>query len=298
MKQDERRFRSTVAMSEVDMKIETEEVGTKQPSTSSSGKGRPSHRRSWPSLGDPEQRSKVIKISHIPYGFFEQELLKYFRQFGRVRRVRVARSPKASFLHCITFIALSVKFRHLLLVPTFSTGNFKGWAFVSFTDVDVAQVAAETMHGYLMFEKRLICECAFFALFTPLRKPFAFVQISFNGHLTRQLHPQIFLAGKVLKNKEVPNCMRSGKCLKRPPLRGARAKKHARLAGKHKSEFRDAANQVEKEEPKEEVYEDVGENTSKGSEPTVEAAELPSAKKKKKKKKHAASRKDTKTVIE
>ncbi|KHN77553.1 putative RNA-binding protein [Toxocara canis] len=269
MKQDERRFRSAVAMSEVDMKIETEEVGTKQPSTSSSGKGRPSHRRSWPSLGDPEQRSKVIKISHIPYGFFEQELLKYFRQFGRVRRVRVARSPK--------------------------TGNFKGWAFVSFTDVDVAQVAAETMHGYLMFEKRLIC--------------------------------------KVLKNKEVPNCMRSGKCLKRPPLRGARAKKHARLAGKHKSEFRDAANKkrflrqlkkkeeqlaamgfnyslnidsierhpVEKEEPKEEVYEDVGENTSKGSEPTVEAAELPSAKKKKKKKKkkkHAASRKDTKTVIE
>lgn len=39
----------------------------------------------------------------------------------------------------------------------FQTGNHKGWAFVLFTDYEVAQLAAEAMDGYLMFEKRLEC---------------------------------------------------------------------------------------------------------------------------------------------
>ena len=41
--------------------------------------------------------SCVVKLGHIPYGFFEEELLKYFNQFGRVRKVRVARSKKVCF---------------------------------------------------------------------------------------------------------------------------------------------------------------------------------------------------------
>lgn len=48
---------------------------------------------------------------------------------------------------------------HLLLLTVFyfQTGNHKGWAFVLFTDSEVAQLAAEAMDGYLMFEKRLEC---------------------------------------------------------------------------------------------------------------------------------------------
>lgn len=43
---------------------------------------------------DPEGSSKAIVIKHIPFGFFERELLKYFSQFGTVRRVRVPRNKK------------------------------------------------------------------------------------------------------------------------------------------------------------------------------------------------------------
>ena len=31
---------------------------------------------------------KVIKLDHVPYGFFESQMCQYFSQFGRVRRVR------------------------------------------------------------------------------------------------------------------------------------------------------------------------------------------------------------------
>nr|ACI49188.1 hypothetical protein Csp3_JD02.016 [Caenorhabditis angaria] len=72
----------------------------------------------------------VIKLQCLPFGFFENELLGYFRQFGSVIRVRVARSTK--------------------------TGNHKGWAYVGFDNKEVAEIAAETMNGYLMFEHRLI----------------------------------------------------------------------------------------------------------------------------------------------
>ncbi|CAI2347411.1 unnamed protein product [Caenorhabditis sp. 36 PRJEB53466] len=74
----------------------------------------------------------VVKLQRIPYGFFERELLGYFRQFGNVLRIRVARSRK--------------------------TGNHKGWAYVGFDDKSVAEIAAESMDGYLMFEQRIRCK--------------------------------------------------------------------------------------------------------------------------------------------
>lgn len=43
-----------------------------------------------------EMLSSVIRLSHIPYGFFERELKGYFSQFGKLRRVRVLRSKKVS----------------------------------------------------------------------------------------------------------------------------------------------------------------------------------------------------------
>jgi len=76
--------------------------------------------------------SSAIKLSHIPYGFFEEQIASYFSQFGRVIRVRVARSIK--------------------------TGNHKGWAFVLFDSPDVASIVTETMDGYLMYEKRMQCK--------------------------------------------------------------------------------------------------------------------------------------------
>ncbi|ESO90175.1 hypothetical protein LOTGIDRAFT_75658, partial [Lottia gigantea] len=74
----------------------------------------------------------VIFVGHIPHGFYETEMRSFFSQFGKVTRVRLSRSKK--------------------------TGNSKGYAYVEFEDVDVAEIAAETMNNYLMFERLLKCE--------------------------------------------------------------------------------------------------------------------------------------------
>ncbi|XP_039491349.1 MKI67 FHA domain-interacting nucleolar phosphoprotein [Drosophila santomea] len=69
----------------------------------------------------------VVVVKHLPHGFFEQQLRQYFRQFGKVLRIRLARSLR--------------------------TGNSKGYAFVEFEYPEVAKVAADTMDNYLMFQK-------------------------------------------------------------------------------------------------------------------------------------------------
>uniref|UniRef100_A0AAF5PPA2 RRM domain-containing protein n=1 Tax=Wuchereria bancrofti TaxID=6293 RepID=A0AAF5PPA2_WUCBA len=112
---------------------------------------------------DPEGNSKAVLVRHIPFGFFEKELLNYFLQFGTVQR----------------------------------TGNHKGWAFVLFTNYEVAQLAAEAMDGYLMFEKRLEC--------------------------------------KVIKNKDFPSCLRKGPRIIPPPLKNATRKRHAKKLNKIQS---------------------------------------------------------------
>ncbi|SPP80756.1 MKI67 FHA domain-interacting nucleolar phosphoprotein [Drosophila guanche] len=78
---------------------------------------------------DQKERKErgIVFIKHLPHGFFEQQLRQYFKQFGRVMRVRLARSPLS--------------------------GNSKGFAFVEFEYPEVAKVAADTMDNYLMFQK-------------------------------------------------------------------------------------------------------------------------------------------------
>lgn len=70
-------------------------------------------------------------IGHLPHGFYEEEIKAYFAQFGRVVRVRIAHSKL--------------------------TGNPKGYGFIQFDSKEVAQIAAETMNNYLMFNKLLKC---------------------------------------------------------------------------------------------------------------------------------------------
>lgn len=68
-------------------------------------------------------------IQNLPKGFFEEQLKKYFSQYGRVTRLRLARSER--------------------------TGGSKGYAYVEFKYPEVAKVAVESMNGYLMFRQRL-----------------------------------------------------------------------------------------------------------------------------------------------
>lgn len=74
--------------------------------------------------------SKIIYLGHIPDGFFEKEIRKYFAQYGKVLRVKLFRSPK--------------------------TNRSKGYAFIEFEDHEVAKVASESMQGYMMMERQLV----------------------------------------------------------------------------------------------------------------------------------------------
>jgi len=69
----------------------------------------------------------VVYLSNVPHGFYENQMFKFFSQFGKVTNVRLGRSKK--------------------------TGNFKGYAFVEFRFADVAKIVAESMNNYLMHEK-------------------------------------------------------------------------------------------------------------------------------------------------
>lgn len=77
----------------------------------------------------PKERPErgVVFIKHLPHGFFEEQIRQYFKQFGNVTRIRLARSER--------------------------TGGSKGFAFVEFEYPEVAKVAANTMDNYLMFQK-------------------------------------------------------------------------------------------------------------------------------------------------
>ncbi|XP_026478559.1 MKI67 FHA domain-interacting nucleolar phosphoprotein-like [Ctenocephalides felis] len=70
------------------------------------------------------KKSGVVYFGRIPHGFYEQEMLKYFSQFGKVKKTRVSRSKK--------------------------TGRSKGYGYVEFADFDVAKIVAATMNNYLM----------------------------------------------------------------------------------------------------------------------------------------------------
>ncbi len=76
--------------------------------------------------------SAVMYLGHIPHGFYEPEMRKFFAQFGAVKRIRLFRSRK--------------------------TGNSKGYAFVEFGSADVAKTVTEAMDGYFLMERKLVAE--------------------------------------------------------------------------------------------------------------------------------------------
>ena len=73
----------------------------------------------------------IVYIGHLPKGFEEEELKKFFTQFGDVSKVRLSRSKK--------------------------TARSKGYAFLEFGDKEIADIAVKTMKGYLMFGKQIDC---------------------------------------------------------------------------------------------------------------------------------------------
>ncbi|KAJ1975192.1 nucleolar protein [Dimargaris xerosporica] len=73
----------------------------------------------------------VVYIGRIPHGFYEDEMRKYFGQFGRVTRLVISRNK--------------------------TTGKSRHYGFVEFAHKEVAQVVAQTMHNYLLSGRLLQC---------------------------------------------------------------------------------------------------------------------------------------------
>ncbi|KAG9445900.1 hypothetical protein H6P81_012028 [Aristolochia fimbriata] len=71
----------------------------------------------------------VLYIGRIPHGFYEDQMEGFFKQFGKVKRLRVARNKK--------------------------TGKSKHFGFIEFESPEVAKIVADCMHNYLLFEHML-----------------------------------------------------------------------------------------------------------------------------------------------
>merc|ERR1712060_1023943 len=74
------------------------------------------------------ETSGIIYLGDVPHGFYESQMRRFFRQFGGVDRIRVARNKR---------------------------GKTKHFAFVEFYDAEVAEIVAEAMDGYSIFEHKL-----------------------------------------------------------------------------------------------------------------------------------------------
>jgi len=84
-------------------------------------------------LGSREKTTPgIIYLGRIPHGFYEHEMRAYFSQFGTVTRLRLSRNKK--------------------------TGQSKHYAFIEFSDEEVAQIVADTMNNYLLFGHILKCK--------------------------------------------------------------------------------------------------------------------------------------------
>ena len=77
----------------------------------------------------PVEKKGVLYLGHLPFGFYGAALWKYFKQFGQIKKVRVEKSNK--------------------------TGRYKGYGFIEFANEEVAKIAAEATHNYVMNRKVL-----------------------------------------------------------------------------------------------------------------------------------------------
>ena len=78
---------------------------------------------------DLDGQKGIVYIGHLPKGFEEEELKKFFVQFGKINKLRVSRSKK--------------------------TGRSRGYAFLEFQDKEVSEIAVSTMDNYMMFGKSI-----------------------------------------------------------------------------------------------------------------------------------------------
>ena len=83
-------------------------------------------------MSEEDEFSSIIYIGHLPDDFEENQLKKYFSEFGKVLNVQLSRSKK--------------------------TGNSKHYGWVEFETPEIAQITAKATNNYLLFDHSLVCE--------------------------------------------------------------------------------------------------------------------------------------------
>ncbi|CEG41640.1 fha domain-interacting nucleolar [Plasmopara halstedii] len=128
--------------------------------------------------------SNVIYLGRIPHGFYEKQMMGFFKQFGVVRRVRLSRNKR--------------------------TGNSKHYAFIQFDEPEVAQIVANTMNEYRLFDHTLKCHVVpwndvherMFIGANKEFKPLPRQAIYRNRHNAEKSYEQIVVNNKRLVTKE------------------------------------------------------------------------------------------------
>jgi nucleolar protein 15 len=118
----------------------------------------------------------VIYVGHLPWGFDDVGLKKYFSQFGEITRIIAPRSKR--------------------------TGRSVGYAFIEFADMETAAVAAKTMNNYILFDRILKCNVVedkskYDRIFLKWKKKFKFVD-QFKKNVIKQNKPK---TKEEIKNK-------------------------------------------------------------------------------------------------
>ncbi|CAL5322240.1 unnamed protein product [Camellia sinensis] len=145
--------------------------------------GGPGHK--LPKSETTENKATVLYIGRIPHGFYENEMEGFFKQFGTIKKLRLAKNKK--------------------------TGKSKHFGFIEFESPEVAKIVSECMHNYLMFEHMLQVH-----LIPPERvhpklwkgpsrwhKPVDWVQIERKRHnKERTLEEHKKLVGEILKRDQ------------------------------------------------------------------------------------------------
>lgn len=104
-------------------------VKKREPETASNRRKRQLSRRFDKLKVNDANKEGILHIGHLPKGFNEPELKKFFSQYGDIKKLRVARSQK--------------------------TARSKGFAFIQFAEPKVAEIAAKSMHKYMIFGRTL-----------------------------------------------------------------------------------------------------------------------------------------------
>lgn len=146
-------------------------------------KGKAAKRKAAASSGDAKE-SNVIYLGRIPHGFYEKEMMGFFKQFGHVRRLRLSRNRR--------------------------TGNSKHYAFIQFEEPEVARIVANTMNSYRLFDHVLSCQVVppqaiherMFVGANKAFKPQPFRAIARNKHNAHKSHEQQLKVNKRLVTKE------------------------------------------------------------------------------------------------